>query len=158
MENPYQPSSYQLPNQGPSNRGYGQGGKPFNSTKVVAPGIALIVVGVLGLLLSIFSVGIAVLGTPPAPDPTKTPFENSFQRGRYGPTAAVIQSGFIILNSVIIAGGIAMVRVKTWGLALTSTIIAMVNFGNCCCIIGLPVGIWSIVILFQEDVKRAFNR
>jgi hypothetical protein len=34
----------------------------------------------------------------------------------------------------------------------------MINIGTCCCIIGLPAGIWSLVILLQPDVSKAFDQ
>jgi hypothetical protein len=28
---------------------------------------------------------------------------------------------------------------------------------SCCCILGLPVGIWSLVVLMKPEVKQAFR-
>jgi hypothetical protein len=131
---------------------------PVSQGKIVAPGVALIVVGVLGLLMTIVSLLMAFQGEPPAIDPDMPEFFQEMMQGAHGPAAALIQSVFLLVNALIIAGGVSMVRVKLWGLALTASILAMVNFGNCCCLLGLPVGIWSLVILLLGDVKTAFER
>jgi ABC-type proline/glycine betaine transport system permease subunit len=51
-----------------------------------------------------------------------------------------------------------MFRIRTWALAMTSAVLMMINFGNCCCLIGLPIGIWALVILLLPDVQDAFKR
>lgn len=81
----------------------------------------------------------------------------SFQEGSHGPVAAVIQTAFIFVNLAIIAGGIMMTQYKIWVFALVACILSCINFGNCCCILGLPVGIWGIVVLSMADVKAAFD-
>ena len=79
------------------------------------------------------------------------------QKNQVGPVAAAIQAAFVLLNIVILIGAIQMVRFKMWGYSLTASILAMINIGTCCCILGLPVGIWSLIVLFQPQVKNAFE-
>jgi hypothetical protein len=71
--------------------------------------------------------------------------------------AAIVQAGFLVLNLVILFGGIQMLRLKTWGMALAASILSIVDFGSCCCIAGIPLGIWALVILLMPDVKQAFE-
>ena len=33
----------------------------------------------------------------------------------------------------------------------------MLNFGTFCCVLGFPVGVWSLIILMLDDVKREFR-
>jgi predicted Zn finger-like uncharacterized protein len=66
--------------------------------------------------------------------------------------------GVLALIGLLVAfSGIQMMRFKTYGLALTGSIVAMLIFYPCCCVLGLPVGIWSIIILSRQDVKSAFE-
>jgi hypothetical protein len=125
--------------------------------KIKAPAVALIVVGSLGVVMSIVNVAIAVTAPPPVIDPNDPPFIQGLRRGQVGPVAITIQSGFIVYNSVIIAGAVQMLRFRTWALGLVASIMAMINIGTCCCVIGLPIGIWSLIILLQQDVKKAFE-
>jgi len=124
-------------------------------SRVIAPAIALIGLATLGLALSLFNVGWALMKhdfDERAPD-----FFQQLQRGTAGPLAAVVQAGFVLLNSVILVGGIQMFRFRTWGLAVAAAALAMVNFGSCCCVPGIPVGIWSLVILLMPEVRAAFQ-
>ena len=123
--------------------------------RVTAPAIALIVVGVLGLLGSFYNVFHALTAEPEI-DPNAPAFVQEMIKNSTGPAATIVQVVFVIVNLVIIAGAYLMSRIQSWGMALTSTILAMINFGTCCCILGIPVGIWSLVILLQPDVKAAF--
>lgn len=147
------PNPYTSPyaNTGPSNS------PPQSNIKVLLPAIALIVIGGLGLLMSIYSAFSAVFLDPPPIDPNAPEWMRSFQEGAHGPVAATIQSIFILINIVIMAGGAMMTQQKNWVFALVACILATLNFGNCCCILGLPVGIWGIIILSMADVKQQFD-
>ena len=48
-----------------------------------------------------------------------------------------------------------MKSVQSYGLALAACILAIVPI-HCCCILGVPFGIWGLVVLVREDVKAAF--
>jgi len=124
--------------------------------RVAAPAIVLIVVGGLGLALSLLSVAFALLGPAPQIDPKAPEFVREFQRGAAGQLAALIQVVFVAVNAVIVLGAIQMLRFESWGLAVAASILAIVNIGSCCCLVSLPVGIWSLVILMRQDVGAAF--
>ena len=125
--------------------------------KVLAPAIFLTVVGSLGILFSIFNCATAMIGEPPPIDPNAPEFLREMQKNAHGPVAVVIQGIFVVVNAVIIFGAVQMMRFQMWPLGLAASILAMVNIGTCCCILGLPGGIWSLVILLQADVKQAFG-
>lgn len=56
-------------------------------------------------------------------------------------------------------GGWQMRQVKSYGLAMTASFVAMLPLfpACCCCVFGLPVGIWSVVVLMKPEVKAAFQ-
>ena len=43
------------------------------------------------------------------------------------------------------------------GLALTGCILACIPCCSPGCVLGIPFGIWGLIVLNQEDVKRAFQ-
>jgi hypothetical protein len=139
----------------------GQGGANWNPEaargKILPPAIALIVVGGIGLVASLFNVITALSGAPLPVDPNAPELVKQMQQGAVGPVAIVMQSAFILVNVVIIFGGAQMARMQMRPLGITASVLAMLNIGSCCCIIGLPVGIWSLVILLMADVAAAFN-
>jgi hypothetical protein len=57
---------------------------------------------------------------------------------------------------VVIAGSIQMMRLQSHGMATAAAVVAMLPC-NLCCLLGLPIGIWALVVLLREDVKRAFG-
>src|SRR5262245_59943877 len=122
---------------------------------VLAAGMALMAVAGLGLVLSLFnfakSFGAAHV------DPTAPEFVQQIQQGAVGPMATGIQGAFVLLNLFIIFCGVAMMRLQSWGLAVTGSVLAILNIGSCCCVLGAPVGIWSLTVLMNPDVISIFS-
>jgi hypothetical protein len=57
---------------------------------------------------------------------------------------------------VVLLGALRMRALKSWGLALTGAILACTPCSGCC-IVGLPFGIWALVVLNDASVKAAFQ-
>jgi ABC-type proline/glycine betaine transport system permease subunit len=53
--------------------------------------------------------------------------------------------------------GFQMLKLKSWTAAVVANVLMMIPcFSSCCCIIGVPLGIWGLIVLFNKDVKSAF--
>jgi len=65
----------------------------------------------------------------------------------------------LVATLLMILGGIRMLQLKSYGLAVFASVLAAVPClsGLACCGIGEIVGIWSIVVLLQNDVRSAFR-
>lgn len=64
----------------------------------------------------------------------------------------------LVVNSVILAGGIKMLKLQTWGLCLAAVILIMLPCGaSCLCCLGLPLGIWMVILLNKPEVKSSFH-
>lgn len=57
----------------------------------------------------------------------------------------------------ILFGGIKMRKLESYGLCMAASIVAMIPCLSACCLIGLPIGIWSLVILSKAEVKSVFH-
>lgn len=126
--------------------------------KVLPPAIILLIISCIGLALTIFNVAWAIFADPKAMiDPNAPQWLQEMQRESNSTATLVFQSLFLIVNPVIIFGAIQMMRIKMRPFAFVASIVAMLNLGTFCCIVGLPVGIWSLIILCQPDVARAFE-
>jgi len=86
--------------------------------------------------------------------------------GGGGGTMGVLSGGLgivwdlivIIGGAIVIFGGIKMKNLQNYGLAMTAAILALVPCtAGYCCILGLPAGIWALVILMKPEVKAAFG-
>jgi hypothetical protein len=68
--------------------------------------------------------------------------------------------GLVFLAAIItILGSVQMMRLKSYGLAVTGAILAAIpgpSLLGCCCV-GAIVGIWALVVLMNSDVKAAFR-
>jgi hypothetical protein len=63
----------------------------------------------------------------------------------------------LLIAGLLIYAAMEMKKLKQWGLAVAASILAMVPCISPCCIIGLPMGIWALVILMKDEVKAAFH-
>jgi hypothetical protein len=63
----------------------------------------------------------------------------------------------LICSVPIFIGGGKMKQLTGYGWAMTGSVMAMIPCTNSCCCVGLPVGIWAIVVLVNSDVKAAFR-
>lgn len=61
-----------------------------------------------------------------------------------------------ITGLIVVAGAISMLIRKMRGLAITGSVTAMLPC-SCCCIFGLPLGIWGLVLLNQQDTIDLFD-
>ena len=125
---------------------------------VMAPAIVLIVTAILGMGGTALNMAVALIIEPPTIDTTLPQLaQNIAKATQGGPVIIVFHSLFIILNLIILAGAIQMLRLKMRGFALTVSILAMLNLDCLCCLLGIPVGIWSLIILNKAEVKALFK-
>jgi predicted Ser/Thr protein kinase len=63
----------------------------------------------------------------------------------------------ISLAGLMIAGAVSMARLKGYGLAMVAIILAMIPIA-CHGLIGLPFGIWALIVLWRPEVRAAFAK
>lgn len=105
-------------------------------------------------------VGAAVVGQQPEPlhryeDRLTTP------QKAFGPTWSVLLgvAGLVIalpLAVLLILAGTKMRKLELYPLALIASILALLPCHGAC-LIGIPIGIWSLVVLSRPDVRSAFQ-
>lgn len=133
--------------------------------KVKAPAIALIVVGGIGILWCLLSLVSNVLqmlgistGGPFAPGQMSGREAEIFQTafvagGVAGVVASIIGIGVAIF---IILAALRMLSLQSYSWCIAASILAMIPCISPCCLFGLPVGIWALVVLLSQDVKVLF--
>ena len=117
------------------------------------PAIALISSAAISLVIFIaYGVLQVVMGaaTPPPEldEAGATGYQIGFVCGIFLP---------VIINAVCLAGAIAMLRMKSYAGAMTAAIIAIIPCSGICLVGSIPVGIWALIVLLSEDVKRGFR-
>jgi hypothetical protein len=48
-------------------------------------------------------------------------------------------------------------KMQNWGLGVTGSVLAILNIGSCCCVLGAPVGLWSMTVLMSPEIITMFN-
>jgi hypothetical protein len=109
-------------------------------SKLSAPAVLLMIQSCLSLLWVLF----LILDSLNAPAWGQTAFTVAF----VGTMA--------IINLAILVGAIRMMSLQGRSLAIISSILAMIPCLTCC-FIGLPVGIWALVVLNEPMIIRAFR-
>lgn len=74
-------------------------------------------------------------------------------------TVGVAMSGLaIVLGGLIIFAGFRMKDARSWNLAVGASVVAMLPCLSPCCILGIPAGIWALMVLMDDAVKEEFAR
>lgn len=141
-------------------------------SQVAAPAILLILTGAIALILAIlnlinspqigaqFDEQIAqVENKPNVPaDQKKAQVDMMTQmRDIAVPIAVPFYAVNTVVALIVLLGGIKMRSLSGRGLAVTGSVLAMLPLINgCCCILGLPIGIWCLLVLSRPEVKAGF--
>jgi hypothetical protein len=64
---------------------------------------------------------------------------------------------FLFICTGILIGAGQMLRLRHYRMAVLASVLAMFNFQSCCCLLGLPIGIWSLSVLLRPEVRRVFG-
>lgn len=127
------------------------------ATGLLVTGILGIVGQVIGLIYNLVSAGAVAqqggAGKQPGLTPEQAQYIAMFS-GTVGIIGAIVGS---IIGIVIIMGALRMKKLESYGFAMTSAILAMIPCISPCCLLGLPIGIWAVVVLNKPEVKSAFH-
>ena len=121
----------------------------------------MIVVGSIGMLLmggyGIINLIAVLSGALPPPPPEMQGVElQSYHVGVYG--AVIMIPLNALLQILVIFGGIAMVRAKGRGMAMTGAVLSVIPcLSSSLCMLGIPFGIWSLIVLGDSNVKQLFK-
>ncbi len=70
---------------------------------------------------------------------------------------AVLIVFWTLSGLVVLAGGLSLRRLNSYGVARTGCFAAMIPGVTICPVIGLPVGIWALVVACSPDVWACFR-
>lgn len=126
------------------------------SDAVRGPAVALKVYAVIGGLLAILGVVTNIMGAS-----FMTMEGMGDQETMQALSGGVIGIVFNLIGMAVcvliwVAAG-KMQRLESSGLVMTASIVAMVPCISPCCLIGLPIGIWALIVLNKPEVKEAFT-
>lgn len=127
--------------------------------KLKVPGVALLITGILNAgfgLIALVSGAFRLSGLgPPESIPTNENERLGFIIGTvlgYG-----IAGVSLLLAPLVIIGALKMMRGKSYGLGMSAAIIATLPVTSCCFLLGIPAGVWAIIVLRNPEVKGFFK-
>ena len=115
--------------------------------------MALKVTAGLGIAYYVFSIVLVLAGVALAANP----FADRPQMMDQTTRVVMILVMFLIMGwwLLVLLAAVQMKGLRSFGFAMTGAILAMIPC-NVCCLLGLPFGIWALVVLNRPDVKSAF--
>lgn len=149
---------------------YGSGFRPSTpgisesaiDEKIKVPAIGIITTGALGALVSLVGVVTALSGSnkntelPPGLPPETAGLLKSYLSAME-PFNLPLNLLALILSSLTLVAGIKMLQRRSYGLVMAGVIIGMIPCLSGCCCTGLPFGIWALIVLSNEEVRKSFH-
>ena len=126
------------------------------SRQVSGPATGLLVTGILGAFFAVLGLIAGIIGMGIAPfirDEIPERYAD-FWEGSVGAASSIVG---IAVAAFIIFAALKMKELTQWELSIAASIVAMIPCISPCCILGLPIGIWSLVVLLRPEVKAAFR-
>jgi len=126
------------------------------ASAVSGPAIALMILGTIGLVCDGSALGMNLLGSAIGNqvEDKNLQLALSLFRGTFG---LIHSAAGVLIGLSMLLSGIQMRKLKGYKNAMTSSILAMIPIVSPCCIVGLPIGIWSVIVLCKPEVKDAFR-
>ncbi len=124
--------------------------------RVSGPATGLIVTAVLGIINQVAGIVInaAQMGMGPV---MRQHRDEAFPMMFQGGTGVAGGIFGLIVGVVVLVGARKMKKLENYAFAMAAAIIAMVPCISPCCLLGLPFGIWALVVLGDGSVKAAFR-
>lgn len=129
----------------------------YATNRVAGPALGLIIFGSLMLVIYL-GVMVVSLFLPAIVGANNPGFQRmpNFANMQIGIQLASNAFG-LALAILILVGGIKMRKLENYGLSMAGAIVAVLPCYSLCCLIGMPMGIWAIVVLCDAQVKAAFK-
>jgi len=121
---------------------------------VNGPAIGLIVTAVIGFFAQAISFLFNVFGLSTGLGRSSSEFAINAFTGTFG---IVLNLVGVAIGVVILLVALKMKRLEAYNWAMASSILALAPCISPCCIVGLPIGIWALVVLAKPEVKGAFR-
>jgi hypothetical protein len=141
----------------PHDAGYATSSQVARSM-IQVPGLLVAITGGIGVALYSLNLIMRMFGVAMTPPPIGTAPELDwvfeFFAGGAGVALDVVWLG---LSVVVLIGGLQMLQLQRYTFCLCTAILALLPCISPCCCIGLPAGVWALVILAKPEVRAAFG-
>lgn len=127
--------------------------------EVAGPAIGLIVVGVLGAIQAAVGILTNLLGA----GLNAASFRGNPEAERIftllgGTIGTAVYLVSLAISVFVFYGGLRLQKLQSYGLCVVASVLALIPCTSPCCCVGLPVGIWALVVMNRPEVKSQFPR
>jgi hypothetical protein len=125
--------------------------------KVQAPAIALLIVAAISIVVRLILLVLQMVGVGlGAAAAAEQGPDQAFAAGQLvgGLVGSIIG---IVINAITFFGALKMKQLEQYGLVMTAAVLAVIPCCSPCVILGIPFGIWALVVLNDAEVKAAFR-
>jgi hypothetical protein len=138
-------------------------GRAMALSEISGPAIGLMVTAILGAFMALGRLVINLVGIPmnvfsgmdgmPAQNPEVTRFVQSFA-GTVGVFYAVLS---LALAVFIFVAALRMKKLENHTFCVVASIVALIPCISPCCCVGIPIGIWALVVMNKPEVRGYFT-
>ena len=126
--------------------------------KIKLPAVGIMVVGILGILSGLYSALDVIFGFSASMMEVFDLPSDARQMMAVGSVYGLLSVAINVAGSAfLIWAALQMLKLRGHTLAVVASAIAMIPCWGCCCL-GVPVGIWTLVVLLNPEVKAAFDQ
>ena len=126
------------------------------SWQVSGPSTGLLITGILGVVFDFTLLIAEIIGTSLSTfweEEIPDRYEQ-FAEGVFGMGMAIVG---LVLSAFVIYAALKMKELNQWSICVAASIIAIIPCLSPCCLVGLPIGIWCLVVLMRPEVRSAFK-
>jgi hypothetical protein len=140
----------------------GDPGMPYQEARKPSPlqpvAITMVVYNALSLLTSLGNVvGLGFVAKMMAEQAKAQPEMKAVADIYAAPWMMYIVLGGAVISVIALVGSIFMLTRKSYAMAMIGAIVTIISPGGCCCLVGMGVGIWSLVVLMKDEVQAEFK-
>ena len=128
------------------------------ANQVRGPAIGLVVTGILGGLGAIGNAIFSMINSAAQQAQYRNAGVPESMMWMFGSGMIIVLTAIGVAFSILVLfAGMKMMKLQSYGLSMAGSIVAMVPCLSPCCCIGLPIGIWALIVLMKPEVKQAFH-
>ncbi|MCS7089487.1 MAG: DUF4339 domain-containing protein [Verrucomicrobiota bacterium] len=127
--------------------------------RVYGPAVGLLVTAGFGALANVLAVFWYVMGMPFVDWHGEANARLAEAVSRLSSSLGIMSAVLGLGVAALVAyGAVEMMKLRSFGWAMAASILAIVPCTSPCCLLGVPIGIWALMVLYRPEVQVAFGR
>jgi len=126
--------------------------------RVSGPAIGLLITAALGAVVNLVWLIRIATGVNVVPTRGEVPSELVPLMEKFSSAVGVVSCLIgLALSALVAYGARQMQTLSSFGWGVTAAVLALIPCTSPCCVLGVPIGIWALVVLYRPEVRAAFG-